>query len=134
MLYLDASTFIIALASENDLRIAKARELLAKVGDGQEDAMTASLTWDEVLWVVKKKKGKDVAKRAGKLFLQIPNLKIVNVTHETLAFALELFDKYDLGPRDSIHAACAIMNNAHIIVSEDSDFDRVKELKRQKLK
>lgn len=133
MIYLDSNIFIIAMASEDQKRIARARALLGKVRDGKESVITASLTLDEVLWVVKQKKGKAAAKAAGQALMEFPNLKIADVNREVLGLALELFDRYDLSPRDSIHAACAIINKIPVIISEDSDFDRVKELQRKHL-
>lgn len=133
MIYLDSNVFIIAMASEDQKRIARARALLGKIRDGKESAITASLTLDEVLWVVNQKKGKTAAKSAAQALMEFPNLKIADVNKEVLSLALDLFDRYDLGPRDSIHAACAVANKIPVIVSEDSDFDRVKELQRKHL-
>ena len=47
--------------------------------------------------------------------------------------ALEFMEKYKLKPRDAFHVA--IMENFGIkeIVSDDSDFDKVREIKRIKL-
>jgi predicted nucleic acid-binding protein len=51
-----------------------------------------------------------------------------------LAFlALQLIRECHLAPRDAIHAATAIVEKADFIVSTDTHFDRVKELKRKKL-
>ncbi len=132
MIYLDSNVFIIA-AAENQRHTQKARDLLKKIRDGEEIGVTASLTLDEVLWEIKQKKGKEAAKAVGKAFLEFPNLKIAAVNNEVLSLALQLFDMYELDLRDSIHAACAIINKCQLIFSEDSDFDRIKELKRKRL-
>ena len=46
----------------------------------------------------------------------------------------EIIEKYNLKPRDAIHVASALTNNIKEIVSDDPDFDKVKEIKRKKLK
>ena len=43
-------------------------------------------------------------------------------------------EKYNLSPRDSIHVASALNKKAPIIVSDDEDFDQIKEVKRKPLK
>jgi predicted nucleic acid-binding protein len=94
-------------------------------------ATTSSLSWDEVVQAVAKTKGAREAAAAGEAFLAIPRLSLVPVDRKTLAAAQQVYAKYGLRPRDSIHAACAILEGEHEIYSVDSDFDRVKELKRR---
>ena len=48
--------------------------------------------------------------------------------------AQSLMDKYKLSPRDSIHVASALSRKATIIISDDEDFDQIKEIKRTPLK
>ena len=43
-------------------------------------------------------------------------------------------EKYNIQPRDALHAATALCNGATEIISDDSDFDKIKELKRIHLK
>jgi predicted nucleic acid-binding protein len=50
-----------------------------------------------------------------------------------LALALNLIRKYQLDPRDAIHAAIALTAKAKTVVSTDAHFDRIKELKRKPL-
>jgi len=42
--------------------------------------------------------------------------------------------KYKLSPRDSIHIASALSKKTKTIVSDDEDFDHIKEIKRTPLK
>jgi len=42
-------------------------------------------------------------------------------------------ERYPLKPRDAIHAATALAEEASTILSDDADFDAVKELHRKPL-
>ncbi len=44
--------------------------------------------------------------------------------------AQKLVEKYKIKPRDAIHSATSLSLNINEIISEDSDFDKVEELKR----
>ena len=132
MIYLDSNVFIFYVISdektEEKSRLSK--NILLKVAEGKLEAATSSLTWDELVWSVKKIIGIEIAKTGGKKFLEFPNLKILNVDVGVVNEAQKILEKYNLKPRDSMHAACAIKNNITQIISDDPDFDKVKELKR----
>jgi predicted nucleic acid-binding protein len=49
---------------------------------------------------------------------------------EIIHMAQKIFEKHDVGPRDSIHAASAISNGVGEIISDDPDFDKIKGVKR----
>lgn len=59
-----------------------------------------------------------------------PNLRILGVDEEIVKYAQNLIEKYNLKPRDAIHAASAIKNGAKEIITNDNDFDIVNELER----
>ena len=133
MIYLDANIFLFAALDRRD-KGRRARELLKKVQDGREaKAATSTLTYDEFFWIVKKYRGFNLAVKATKALLEMPNLIFLSVDEAIIRKALALVEAYKLNPRDSIHAASAINHNISIIFSEDKDFDRVKELKRKSL-
>ncbi|MEW6222967.1 MAG: hypothetical protein AB1476_06695 [Candidatus Hadarchaeota archaeon] len=44
--------------------------------------------------------------------------------------AIDLTEKYGLKPRDATHAACSLNHAIFSMISDDLDFDAVKELKR----
>lgn len=48
------------------------------------------------------------------------------VRRTTILKAQELMEKYELKPRDALHAATALKNKLTTIASFDEDFDRVK--------
>ena len=63
--------------------------------------------------------------------LNFPHLEIVPVNRTLALSALKVIRDFHLAPRDAIHAATAIAGKADSIVSEDSDFARVKGIKWQ---
>lgn len=70
----------------------------------------------------------------GQKLLGFPNLTFINVDEGIIAQAQSLMDKYRISPRDSIHVASALSRKATIIISDDEDFDQIKEIKRTPLK
>lgn len=131
MIYLDSSAFLNAFLGAGK-KGETARDLLDRVQKG-EPAATSALTYDEVFWAVKKHRQFESALLASKAILETPNLTILPVDVEVLWMAHSLSEKYKIDPRDAIHAACALMNGIRTIVSEDSDFDRVREIERRGL-
>tara|TARA_Y100000310_G_scaffold325511_1_gene389090 strand:+ start:909 stop:1436 length:528 start_codon:yes stop_codon:yes gene_type:complete len=92
--------------------------------------ITSVLTWDEVVHTIWKKRGKEIAVSEGEKFFNLPNLILVDTNKNVVMNAQKLITKYGLKPRDAIHAATAILHECSEIISDDSDFDKVKELKR----
>lgn len=127
--YLDSNVFIYAALNQEDIG-DRARSLLREVQEGKQSASTSALTFDELVWAVKKHRSLEEAVIAGEAFLGLSGLDIVQVSGDTLAIALELIKRYRLDPRDSIHAASALLEKAEVIISTDEHFDKVKELKR----
>ena len=104
-----------------------------KIAEGNLKSATASLTWDELDWIIRKVFGAKIAVEEGEKFLKFPNLRILAVDEKVIKEAQKLIKKYNLKPRDAIHAACALKNGIKRILSDDPDFDRVKEIKRVEL-
>jgi predicted nucleic acid-binding protein len=127
--YLDSNVFIYAALNQDNIG-DRARSLLKEVQEGKQSASTSSLTFYELVWAVKKHRDLEEAVIAGEAFLGFSGLDIVQVSGDTLAIALELIKRYRLDPRDSIHAASALLVKADVIISSDEHFDKVKELKR----
>ncbi len=129
MIYLDTNIFIYALTAEN-ARAEECKKVIEEIARGDKKGCTSVLTWDEVIHVLTKEKGKEIAVQESKQFLMIPHLLFCKADREVIMMAQEIVEQYDLDPRDSIHAATALINGAQEIISNDSDFDRIKELKR----
>jgi len=130
MLYLDSNVFIYAALNTEEIG-NRARNLLLKVQREEEKAFSSALTFDELVWAVKKYRTLEDAIVAGEAFLNLRGLKLIPVNGDLLASALELIRKYGLDPRDSIHAASAISHKVETMASMDEHFDKIKELKRK---
>ena len=131
VLYLDANIFIYAAINTEELG-EKTSSLLEKIQRGEEKAETSALTFDEIYWVIKKH-NLELALTASEALLNFPNLEIVPPDKEVMRSALQIIKEYHLAPRNAIHAATAIAEKADFIVSTDTHFDRIKELKRKKI-
>jgi predicted nucleic acid-binding protein len=130
MIYLDSNVFIYAALNADSLG-SKMRKLLARVEEGSESAASSALTFDELVWAVGRYRKKEDAWAAGQAFLDLRNLKIVDVGPKVLSLALEIMRKHDLAPRDGIHAASALMQDIRTIISSDRHFDKIEGLRRR---
>jgi len=131
MLYLDANIFIYAAINTEEIG-KKARALLQKIQQSEEQAATSALTFDEVFWSIKKRKP-ELASETCYALLNFSNIDIIPADRKLVLDALTLINEYNLAPRDAIHAATAIAVKADFIVSTDPHFNKIKELTRQPL-
>lgn len=136
MPYLDSNVFLYATlySTESQPKAKAAKEILCKIESGSLPAVTSTLTWDEVVWIVTKTIGRNDGIAQGQKLLGFPNLEFINVDENILTQAQRLMNIYRLSPRDSIHVASALSRRIGTIMSDDEDFDQVKELKRIPLK
>ena len=135
MTYLDANVFIYAAAIDplSGAKTVESQRILRKVVEGHAKASTSLLTWDEAVWVCREALPYQEAILKGNLILNLPGLNIAEVTVAIVNKAVELATTYSLKPRDAIHAATAILNGEKEIITDDADFDKVKELRRVSL-
>ena len=136
MLYVDSNVFLYSVLYSPDLepKAKKAKEILQKIENKELSAATSTLTWDEVVWVASKLLGRSGGITLGQKLLGFPNLEFIYVDEAIISQAQSLMNKYKLSPRDSIHVASALSRKATIIISDDEDFDQIKEIKRTPLK
>lgn len=130
MKYFDSNFFIYAVLDRGK-KGKWARDLIKDIESGKEYAATSALTYDEFYWKVNKEKGFEPALEATEAFLEMPNLRFLEIDHEVIWKSFELIKNLKLDPRDSIHAACALIRGVYTIVSEDKDFDVIRELNRE---
>jgi len=127
--YLDANIFLNAILY-NDKNAKRCEKILIKLVNKEIIGMTSVLTWDEVVYVIRKNLGKEIAIKESKKFLKFPNLIFVDANKRIIFYAQKLMEKYNLMPRDAIHSASAILSECEEIISEDKDFDIINGLKR----
>ncbi len=130
LLYLDANVFVYATLNREDIG-DRARALLRRVQEGKSQAASSTLTFDELVWAVKRHRSIEDAANAGEAFIGMPGLELIEVSGTLISAALELIRRYKFDPRDSIHAACALFRNAEAIISDDEHFDRLREIQRR---
>ena len=132
IIYIDSNIFLnpILYNIEINEEAKRAEIFLNKLAKREISGITSILTWDELVWIIRKNIGKEDAIKKGKEFLVFPNLVFKKVSLSIINRAQDLFSKYNIGPRDAVHTACALENNAEIICSFDSGFDKIKEIKR----
>ena len=135
MPYVDSNVFLypVLYQAEVQPKAKKAKEVLLKIENGSLSAFTSTLTWDEVVWVVSRVMSRNDGIAQGQKLLGFPNLEFISVDEGVLTQAQTLMSKYKLSPRDSIHIASALARRIKIIISDDEDFDQVKEITRNPL-
>ncbi len=136
MQYVDSNVFLYSVLYSPDLepKAKRAKEILQKIENKEFSATTSTLTWDEVVWVASKLLGRSGGIAQGQKLLGFPNLEFINVDEAIISQAQSLMDRYNLSPRDSIHVASALSRKATVIISDDEDFDQIKEIKRTPIK
>ncbi len=132
MIYLDSNIFLYSMVYDEEKvpKAKKSKYFLLKISSERIPASTCCRTWDEIVHIVKKISGSDAAEIAGQHFLDFPHLKILDVDRNTIEEAQYFMKQYNLQPRDSIHAATAVCNGIRDFLTDDSHFDRVRELDR----
>ena len=127
--YIDANVFIFAYANDEEIG-SECRKIIDLIANGKIYAFTSVLTFDEFFYQIKKLKGKEKALIAASLFLNLNNLSFIEVNLNIINQSLFLLKEYDLDPRDAIHLACALHKEINNFISNDNDFDKIKEIKR----
>lgn len=125
---LDTSVFISVFAEDRYSK--KSVDLFKKVLEKHE-GFFCSMTVNELIWVLKRS-GYDGKFIKGKVdFIFSSPLKFLPVTHEVFQRSVDLMEKYNLSYGDAQIAAHVVTSRLDVLASFDSDFDRVKEIKRR---
>ena len=128
--YFDSNVFILPALYEGK-RSREAAEWLRKMVEGEIEASTSALTLDEVVWIISQESSKEEALRESERILELPHLKILDVKSEDAVRMINYQRKYEgLKPRDAVHLSVAVRNGIHTVVSDDDDFDGLKEIER----
>src|SRR5438046_10655004 len=130
-MYADAGLFLVPMLYEYRVpAAASAARLLESVARGTRKVSTSTLTWDEVVYVVRRLLGPEDSVAKGAELLAFPNLTWHRVDLAVLRRAADLYRSLPMRPRDAYHAATALEAGEREILSEDRVFDRVPGLLR----
>ena len=132
--YIDSNVFLYPVLYNGIKESETAREILSDIEGKNIQAYTSTLTWDEISYVVERIFGKTDSIEVGKRFLNFPFLRFIPVDDEIIRRSQVIREKYNLKPRDSIHLSCAIERNLSEIITDDADFDGIKEITRVPIK
>lgn len=127
-IYIDANVFVYSVLDEKDIG-ENARNIIEKIKNNIFRGFTSTLTIDEILWAVQKQLGKEKAADIANDFISMTNLEFLSVGIDIIKNSINEY-KNSLDPRDAIHLASMQSKNIKIIVSSDSDFDKIKDIKR----
>ena len=131
--YFDSNVFILPALYEGE-RSREAAEWLRKMVEGEIEVSTSALTLDEVTWMISREASREQALKEAERILELPHLKILDVKSEDTVRMINYQRRYEgLKPRDAGHLSVAVRNGIHTVVSDDDDFDGVKEIERVSL-
>lgn len=151
--YLDTNAFYFFFFEHKDYTKG-IKKVFEKIQSGKYLGVTSCLTLDELAYVVlmrliEKKYNKhpsDVLRESRRVILEFTpelhkifeviqsfnNLKIVDANKDTAGFIPTIMEETLLLPRDCIHLQTMLNQNCTLILSTDSDFDLIREIKRIK--
>jgi predicted nucleic acid-binding protein len=129
LIFLDAN-FLVYL----NLNVDEIRDYYLELLD-QESLFLDPLVMDEVIYVSRKKYSVNFVDTINFLDeLVSPYVVLLSITAKEYDKAKEVMLKYGLKPSDAFHVAVMLNNSILTVLSEDSDFDKVSEIKRVWLK
>jgi len=130
-MYADAGVFVLSLVADERARHASAsRSFLEAVVLGRRTVTTSTLTWDEVVYVVRRLLGVEDSRAKAEELLALPNVSWIPADSTVIRAASTLYRDLPIRPRDAIHAASALQSREEEILSEDEVFNRVPGLRR----
>lgn len=131
--YLDSNVFVFA-SIDSGSRGEHARSILTDIARGTTTAYTSVLSLDEaVSALIKYDHNREQAIIQVSNLLQLKNLTILSCTRELIQESLSIMKQTTLRPRDACHVATARSVGCDVIVTDDADFNTVKNPKREQL-
>ena len=127
-MYIDSNIFIFA-AINQDEQGERCRNIIKLIEEEKISCAASYLMIDEVIWVLKKKIGKKDAITIIKAILSLP-IKWLSIDESSIIRMVSILENTNIDPRDALHIACMLNNGLSTILSEDKDFDRIKNVKR----
>lgn len=131
-MFIDANVFIGAFtkAGKNS---KKCESLISRAVKGEQIIATSPMVLDETLYVLADIAGMDIALKAYRKILTMPNLKILPVDRKCCELA-HRFVELGLDPQDAFHAATMKANGLNAICTFDRHFDKIEGITRQEPK
>src|SRR3989338_1620992 len=129
MIYIDSNVFVHASLSQTK-EGEHARDILDALARGGLSGATSVATVDEVIWAVQKVRGKEASAQIAEAMFQLRGLEFVSLDLAVMALAVEIYRHEGLKPRDAMHLATLRLKKIGSILSTDSDFDKIKGIKR----
>ncbi len=127
-MYIDSNIFIFA-AINQDENGERCRNIIKLIEEEKISCAASYLIIDEIIWVLKKKIGKKDAITIIKAILSLP-IKWLDINESSIIRMVDILENTNIEPRDALHIACMLNNGLSTILSEDKDFDRIKNVKR----
>ncbi len=127
-MYLDSNIFIFAAIDDGKLG-QDCRNIIRLINEKKISCAASFIVIDEVIWILKKKVGKDDAIKIVKAMLSMP-IKWISLDRSVIIEMLEIYEITELDPRGAIHFTSMKGSGLSIMVSEDKDFENVEGLER----
>jgi len=104
--YADAGLFLLPLLHTKQVPPAEAAaNFLESVARGSRRVCTATLTWDEVVYVIRRLLGPEDSREKAEDLLALPNVTWIPADLAVVREASVLYRDLPIRPRDAIHAA-----------------------------
>lgn len=125
--FIDTSIIMYAAGAEHEYK-KSCVSILEQIERNKLEAFISTEVIQEIIYryahIGKKQKGINLS-RAIMSFVPL-----VGVDESAVHAALDLFTRYDIDPRDALHAAVALQFDTSAIISSDRHFDAIEEIER----
>ncbi|OGW15875.1 MAG: hypothetical protein A2035_06475 [Nitrospirae bacterium GWA2_42_11] len=126
--FLDSNILMYSLGSSHSLK-APCMKILEKIRSSKIQVCTNTEVFQEILYRYYSLDKKELAHQACKLLEDITD-PILSVSQEDITKAIALLKQYSINVRDAVHAATMLNNDIRHIISTDTHFDQIPEIKR----
>lgn len=131
MVYLDTNVIFYPIVYAESLQEYKtAFTHLESLVKGDICGCVCLVAWSEIVNEVARLEGPALARRAGDALFGLKNLQFVPLSRQVISAAQQITAKYNVLPREAVHAACAIKYCNGEIISDNPRFDEIDGIKR----
>ncbi|UZE92144.1 MAG: type II toxin-antitoxin system VapC family toxin [Methanosarcinales archaeon] len=132
MRYLDASIPLGVMLRAPKAKLDDMREIMLRISDGREKAITTIFTLAEIAHVLERaKKPKNKIREYLSAFLGCSGLKLIGAENHAISDKiLELYDKYDIDFIDAHHVLTMRKMRIKEIYSQDAHYDKFNDIIR----